>query len=319
MASVDLVIPCYNYGRFLRTAVESAIEQTGVDVRVLVIDDCSADDTAEVGATLAREYEAVRFRRHAANRGHIATYNEGIAELTADYFLLLSADDYLLPGALARATRLMDEHEDVAFVFGRALLADDTGPSEHLVPLSRGIVRNGNTVLPARQFVALASARNIVPTPPAVVRTSVQQAVGGYRADLPHTGDMEMWLRLATRGNVGYVDIEQAVYRLHGTNMSKGYSGLDDLVARQKALAAFFDEGVTRIDASGALKRDCLKRLSGEAFRSARAALNRGDNEAAARLQDYGLELSPTARLSTSWLKLMAKRAARGQLLSAGY
>ena len=108
MSSVDVIVPCYRYGHFLRGCVESALAQTGADVRVLIIDDASPDNTAEVATELAKEDSRVSFFRHAVNKGHIATYNEGIEWVSGDYMLLLSADDYLLPGALARAAELMD-------------------------------------------------------------------------------------------------------------------------------------------------------------------------------------------------------------------
>ena len=101
LARIDVFIPCYNYGRFLYQCVNSVLGQAGVDVRVLVIDDASSDNTAEVAAALAREDPRVTVIRHSTNKGHIDTYNEGIEWASADYMLLLSADDYLLPGALA--------------------------------------------------------------------------------------------------------------------------------------------------------------------------------------------------------------------------
>ena len=55
MPSVDVIVPCYNYGRFLRECVESVLDQDGVDVRVLIIDDASADDTPDVGRALAAD------------------------------------------------------------------------------------------------------------------------------------------------------------------------------------------------------------------------------------------------------------------------
>src|SRR5438067_2341316 len=133
MRSVDVIVPCYKYGRFLRESVESVLDQDGVDVRVLIIDDASVDDTRDVGRALAED-PRVEYRRHAVNRGHIATYNEGIDWASADYALLLSADDMLTPGAFSRATRLMDEHPEIGFTFGRGVTTDRPDYRSHPRP-----------------------------------------------------------------------------------------------------------------------------------------------------------------------------------------
>ena len=121
MSRFDIIIPCYNYGNYLRECVESVLDQSHQDLRVLIIDDASPDHTAEVAADLAARDPRVEFRRHAVNQGHIATYNEGLEWTTGDYTLLLSADDLLVPGALLRASRLLDAHPEVGFVYGKAL------------------------------------------------------------------------------------------------------------------------------------------------------------------------------------------------------
>ena len=94
MPSVSVVIPCYKYGRFLPGCVRSVLDQEGVDVRVLIIDDASPDDSAQVALDLAADDERVEARVHEVNKGHIATYNEGLLEWAdGDYSVLISADD----------------------------------------------------------------------------------------------------------------------------------------------------------------------------------------------------------------------------------
>jgi glycosyltransferase involved in cell wall biosynthesis len=78
--TVSVVIPCYRYGRYLPDCVRSVLDQEGVDVRVLIIDDASPDDSGEVAMGLAAEDERVQVRVHRENRGHLATYNEGLLE-----------------------------------------------------------------------------------------------------------------------------------------------------------------------------------------------------------------------------------------------
>lgn len=309
MPSVFVVVPCYNYGHFLEQCVESVLAQSGVEVQALIIDDASSDDTADIAQRLAQHDPRVRFICHGNNAGHIATFNEGIAAAFGDYFLLLSADDYLLPGALGRAAALMERRPDVAFTFGRARVEGQETCGVLAPPVET--MGQAERVLTGREFVDLSGPTNIVLTPTVVIRRSLQQRVGGYLDTLPHTSDMEMWLRLAAAGAVGYVDADQAVYRRHDNNMSIAYDGLPDLMAREKAFRAFFADGALTLDPSRRLERDCLHRLAGEAFRHASMALNRGDSRSAARFRSYGLSLSPTARLSVNWLKLLLKQTVR--------
>src|ERR1700738_5097729 len=110
MSSVSVVIPCYNYGHFLEEAVGSALTgQDGVDVRVLIIDDASPDDSAQQAHRIAAADPRVEVRVHETNKRHIATYNEGLLEWADGvYVALLSADDRLAPGAPGRAGAPLD-------------------------------------------------------------------------------------------------------------------------------------------------------------------------------------------------------------------
>jgi len=91
----------------------------------LVIDDASPDNTAEVATALAREDPRVTVIRHATNKGHINSYNEGIEWALGITCCFFSADDYLLPGALSRAADMMDANPEVGFTFGNAIELSD--------------------------------------------------------------------------------------------------------------------------------------------------------------------------------------------------
>ena len=110
MSSVDVFVPCYCYGHYLRECVESVLTQSHRAVRVLILDDAAPDNTTEISAALAREDSRVAIVRHEVNKGHIATYNEGIDWVSADCMLLLSADDYLLAGALDAPQAVYGRH-----------------------------------------------------------------------------------------------------------------------------------------------------------------------------------------------------------------
>ena len=157
MSSVSVVIPCYNYGHFLEEAVTSVLDdQQGVDVRVLIIDDASLDDSAEVARKIAAREPRVELIVHETNKGNIATYNEGLLEWAdGDYCVLMSADDRLTPGALRRARDLLDASPGVGFVYGRALYVMDDAPLPRLGPESEvgrcGVARGGSSIFFVRR------------------------------------------------------------------------------------------------------------------------------------------------------------------------
>jgi hypothetical protein len=310
-ATVDVVVPCYRYGCYLAQCVQSILDQAEVQVRVLIIDDASPDESADIGADIARSSENVMFLRHERNKGHIRTYNEGIEWAGATYFLLLSADDYLLPGALAYATRMMEASPDIGLVFGNALVEFDDGATESVYPLYDRGEKAGDRVFRGLDFVRLSGASNLVPTPTAVARTETQKRIGVYRPELPHSGDMEMWLRFAAHGSVGFVDRLQAVYRRHAGNMSNLYdvaSSLPDLLQRKAAIDSFLQSDGRNIAGGNTLLRELHDDLGRIAIGRASAAFNTGDARALRQLTEFAVDISPMAKLSLPWMRLMAKR-----------
>ncbi len=310
MSSVDVIVPCYRYGHFLRQCVESVLEQSSVTVRVLILDDASPDHTAEVGASLAEEDARVSFVRHPVNRGHIATFNEGIEWASADYLLLLSADDFLLPGALHRAVQLMDRHPEVGFTYGKALERWQEGSAgEAGAPDTAA--DGGECIMSGPRFIEMSGCRNFVQTPTVVVRTRLQKQVGGYNPVLTHSGDMEMWLRLAAHASVGRVEAYQAVYRRHADNMSLHYyqkNYLPDLQQRRLAIDSFFEAEGRRLRNESGLHRKMFRALGCEAIGFASTAFNTGDLQSSHQLSRFALDLSPWVRLSWPWVKLACKR-----------
>jgi len=170
---------------------------------------------------------------------------------------------------------------------------------------------------PAFLEASCLEADNIVPTPTAVVRTRIQQSVGGYRKDLPHTGDMEMWLRIAAHCSVGVVDADQAFYRTHVNQMSVTYAGTRDLVAKREAFHTVFREHAGRIPNAEHLRRLADRRLAGVAFWRASQLFDRGERQALEEFLRFAVSVDPRIRLRPMWWRFVAKRAAGVRVWSA--
>ena len=312
MRTIDVVVPCYHYARFLRNCVESVLSQDVDGIRVLVIDDASPDNTSEVASELVASDSRVSFVRHPVNLRHIATYNEGLEWAGAKYMLLLSADDYLPPHALARAIDLMERHPEVGFTYGKVIDLSDDDSKAAVDTRALEVPVGLSSVVTGLSYIERNQCRNVVPTPTAVVRTAVQKRVGPYRTALPHSGDMEMWLRFAAHASVGYVNACQAVYRKHAANMSRAYkasSGLPDVQQRQAAIDSFLDTCAPLLPDPVGLRGRMYGALGREAVGFASAAFNENEFAAAGPLCDFALTLDPNVVRSWPWLKFRLKRA----------
>lgn len=110
---VSVVIPCYNQAHFLPEAIESALSQTYHSIEVIVVDDGSPDNTAEVVA----RYPGVRCVRQ-ENRGLGGARNSGFRASNGEYVLFLDADDRLMPNAVTAHLSCFGQHPEAGFVVG---------------------------------------------------------------------------------------------------------------------------------------------------------------------------------------------------------
>jgi hypothetical protein len=315
-SSVDVIVPCYRYGHFLRACVESVLAQSISRVRILIIDDASPDNAAEVATELAKGDSRVEFWRHNRNKGHIQTYNEGIEWTSGDYQLLLSADDYLLPGSLQRAADLLDAHPEAGFVFGRTFdvkgdVLDSESPANRAV---QSVIQDEDSaILSAERFFRLIESfgsLNIVRTPTAVVRTDLQKRLGGYKPELPHCGDLELWMRLAAHASVGVLGAYQAAYRFHGDNMHRAYhrTNLPDLGQRKATFDCIFESWGNLLENGQELHRGLLAPLAYEAIGYANVAFNKGEMELAHALRTFAVEAHPEIRRTARCLLFSCKQ-----------
>ncbi|OSI72453.1 glycosyltransferase family 2 protein [Bradyrhizobium canariense] len=290
MAKVDIVVPCYNYGLFLEGCVRSVLEQSFGDLRVLIIDDASSDDSASAAQRLVHADPRVSVISHPENWGHIATYNQGIEWASSDYFLLLSADDLLVSGALERAVQVMDANPDIVLTYGKGVSWQDDLPFPKIEAQQANAWTRQDLV---REMCAIGA--NVVNTPTAIGRTCIQKAVGGYRASLPHSGDMEMWLRFGAHGAVAKFDAVQAIYRKHSSSMSSSYWSEDwsDYPHRKAAFDSFFAEYMDRLPGGRGLRTVAYRMLAEAAFFRAIGRMRRGYVNSGLQLLRFSIDLDP--------------------------
>ncbi|GHS87596.1 glycosyl transferase [Actinomycetota bacterium] len=310
---VSVVVPCYNYGRYLPACLDSVLSQEGVDVDVTVVDDASTDDSVEVARRRAATDPRVRVVLHAGNQGHIATFNEALAAASAPYVVKMDADDLLVPGALARATALLESFPQTSFVFGYVRTFTDEVPRDLPTDVRSWSVWSG------QEWIDRLAHRghNVIMQPEIVLRRSALDQVGGHRAELPETSDLNLWLRLASVGSVGRVNGPvQGLYRVHDQSMQRTvHAGfLSDLRGRARAFDGFLAESADRVERPEQVARTVHRTLARDAVRLAHRAYDTGAQatEPVAAYLDLAAGLDPSVARTPAWAGLRVRSAWSG-------
>lgn len=306
---VSVVIPCYNYGHFLVDCVQSALSQNNVEVEVIVVDDASTDDSAEVADRLAAKDRRVTVLRHDRNSGQVAAFNNGFSVSTGEFVVRIDADDMLTPGSLARAVALFDAFPSVGFVYGNPRHFKTAHPPRPKLRVRSWSVWSGHDWLAER----CRRGWNVITSPEVVIRASTLRKAGPLSPRLKFGMDMELWLRLATVADIARIDgPDQAFHRDHPTSLSEtlGAGKALDIKERREVFATVFEGLGAQLPDGKDLHNTAKKTLASEALEEACRAYDRG------RLKTinveewvaFALETYPEAKSLPEWRALERRR-----------
>jgi GT2 family glycosyltransferase len=209
--TVSAVITTFNYARFIPAAIESVLSQTLRPDEIIVVDDGSTDDTAEVVARYAER--GVRYV-YKENGGGSSARNAGIAASKCELVAFLDADDRWLPHKLERQVEQMVKHPQVALVSGGEWQVDEQGEHPYLVARE--------TLEAARVFKKILVENFIGNTSLALVRRSVFDKVGAFDEKVPLGHDWDMWLRIAKAYPISVIGEPLIYYTRHSGSLSAG-------------------------------------------------------------------------------------------------
>lgn len=206
---ISLVLAVYNGEDYIREAIDSVLCEGKPEIELVVVDDGSEDSTPEI----LRDYKG-RDRRVVVHRENFPTLasglNRGFEIARGDLLARLDADDLDLPGRLQAQAEHMAAHPDVVLLGGQALLIDDRGREFGTARYPLDDTELREALWTTNPFVHSA----------VMMRRKAFAAVGGYRANLPHAEDLDLWLRIAGEGRIENLDRPLVKYRIHGGQSS---------------------------------------------------------------------------------------------------
>lgn len=237
---IDVIIPTYNNAHFLAEAIVSVQQQTYQPTQIIVIDDGSKDDTEAVVAALKQHSTIPIVYIKKENGGPNSARNVGLAHVTAELIAFLDADDRWEPTKLEEQIPLFEKDTDhtLGLVYGNYKTIDTTGtdrPDIPTVALDPTMHGNAFAKLLDRNMI-LGSASNVV------IRQSVFSEVGTFDTALRVGEDWDMWLRIAEKYNIDYVDEILVAIRRHSQNQT------NNILHLIREDCAFIEKWLPRID-----------------------------------------------------------------------
>ena len=218
---VSILVPLYNHAHYVEVCLDSIREARWPAKELIIIDDGSTDQSADVVRQWYERQlktEFVRFELTSRpNRGLTRTINELISMASGDYLVLLASDDYLLPEGIASRVEYLQNHPDKLAVFSDCVVVDEGGK----VIRDSGIagMHGGRlNVLGDPDLMDLELIFNwCVPGPVFMAHRDLYRTLGGYDENLV-VEDWDMYLKICSRGLLGFIPGPVAAYRYHGGN-----------------------------------------------------------------------------------------------------
>jgi len=228
---VSIVITCFNYGKYLRRCVDSALQQSYLNLEIIVVDDGSTDDTEQVIIPYLDDPKITYIRQQ--NRGQAVAKNVGINQSCGDFIAFLDADDLWCPEKITKQMAYFED-KDVGVVYCRAMYLDENNDE-------LDYEMNGTYLKPQQGMVTKwLLFDNFVQFSSTVVRKDCFAVFKGFDESLKMGIDWDLWLRISTMYKFGFVDDRLFYYRMgHPGQMSKNST------ERQKCSDRIIDKFLT--------------------------------------------------------------------------
>jgi len=225
MSSVDVVVPSYNHKQYVDRCVNSILAQSFDNVNIIIIDDGSSDGSAAyLDQTYSKEERVNVYLQ--SNIGLTRTLNRAIFEFcTAKYVVFIASDDILLPERLSKQVAFMEQNEMMLSYADHLVIDKDENT------IGNGVKQK----LAGHLFDKLFLGEYNIPACTCIYRLDVLKEFNGFNADAL-VEDSDMYLKVASKYPIGYLDEIVTLYRRHGNNMSKTMT------------TAIFHDAVKRID-----------------------------------------------------------------------
>lgn len=215
MPKISIIIPTHNRPHLLPRAINSA-RASGSAVEIVVVDDASSDETAEI----CRSISDITYVRVDRNQGVAGARNIGLVASRGEYVSFLDDDDQRLPGSVNKQIEALEKNPDAVMIYGQAIPEDPSGTRHQPYPAE---CPQGNI------FWELLT-RNFIPCGSAVFRRECLSRVGLLDEGIPGIDDWDLWVRIAEIFSIAAFETPVMIWRQPTRTSAQGSSCTVDLI-----------------------------------------------------------------------------------------
>jgi glycosyltransferase involved in cell wall biosynthesis len=224
---VSIIIPNYNHERYLDQRIDSVLQQTYVDSEILILDDCSTDNSRKIIERYATRDNRIRVLYNEKNSGStFCQWNKGITAAKGKYLWLAESDDYAHPEMLAALVASLENNSQVGMAYCDSMGIDENGNYLHewkeiLCADLKTDLWKSSFILPGLNFMRrFMSYYNVIPNASAtLLRRSVVQQVGLADENTRLAGDWLYWIAILSKGDIAYIHNTYNFFRSHINNV----------------------------------------------------------------------------------------------------
>lgn len=216
MPKVSVIIPSYNCAKYLPEALDSVLAQTFQDWEVIVINNGSSDNTQDVVQSYIQKFGQRLRYIYQENSGVSCARNAGIKIAQGKYLAMLDADDKWYPNRLEEGIKVIESGDDIGLVHARSMRMTETG--EEI-----GSVDRDPRYLTGWIFEHVFLRRGNISCPTVLLKKECCDKAGVFDEQLSMLGseDRELWMRIAQKYRVVFIDKILSYYRVRQGSMSR--------------------------------------------------------------------------------------------------
>ena len=206
---VSVVIPIYNAEKYIGEAIEGILNQTYKDFELILVNDCSTDNTLEIMKEYAKKDERIRILTNEKNLKVSKTANRGIQEAKGEYIVKQDADDWSYPYRIEKQVEYMESHPQVVLSSGNMEMCDkdmNVKNRSHFPTTNEAIM---NAILQYNPMVHSGM----------IYRRDTFLEIGGY-GDITNSEDYLLIMKMASKGQLGNLEDVLVKYRVLNTSLT---------------------------------------------------------------------------------------------------